>query len=62
MIDMDEKKEVVSHKWADRVAIALLVCLLMVLIVTGIHTCKAYSEENKCTLGGVLCYQNISHI
>lgn len=37
MIDMDEEKEVVSHKWADRVAIALLICLLVVLIVTGVH-------------------------
>lgn len=57
MIDMDEKKEVVSSKWADRVAIALLICLLIVIIITGLSVYKAYGAEEKPPVNLVLQFE-----
>lgn len=45
MTNMNEKKKA-GNKWANRAVMVLLMCFLIVLIITSIHTCKAYGEEN----------------
>lgn len=54
MMNIDEKRKATNRKWADRIGMVLLMCLLAVLIVTSIHMCDAYGAESKSNIKLVL--------